>query len=251
EKYVIETSRGHRDAKHKEPIVLEDPQTATDLCFLPQSHAFDVILTDLDESIDHVELLDSENRQIAVLEVKNDTAFYTLESGKREAAPWRLHFPKAKAKVEIEGVTEWNDEGSTWFFEFANGALWTPVLGSWFPVQSNRWLIMPYNRVIYGQPGETKTTTFTIHNNGMETKKVALSLEFPDKKLKAELSDDAIVLAPNEEKEVHLTWAADQTDRTVHIRATSTDYSTYSTLYAKAGDSPVTSPIDIPLVLKP
>ena len=251
EKYMIETSRGHRDAKHKEPIVLEDPQTTTDLCFLPQSHAFDVLLTDLDDSIDFVELMDSENRQIAVLEVKNDTAFYSVEPGNREAIPWRLHFQKAKAKVEIEGVTEWNEDGATWFFENSNGALWTPFSDSWFPIQSNRWLITPYNRVIYGQSGEDKITTFKIYNNGMETKKVGLSLEFPDKKWKVELSDEVVVLAPNEEKEVHLTWSANQTDQTVHLRATSNDYSTYSTLYAKAGDSPVTSTIDIPLVLKP
>ncbi len=251
-KYMIETSRGHRDVQHKEPIVLKDPESASDLCFLPQGYAFNVLITELDDSVNFVELKDAKNRQIAIIEVENDTAFYAVEPGKREATPWKLHVPKAQAKVEIEGVTEWNDDdGTSWFSELPNGALWTPALDSWFPIQSNRWLIAPHNRVIYGQSGEKKTAVFKIHNNGIESKRVALNLEFPEKRWRVELSGDEVLLAPNEEKEVILTWEATKSDRIVHLRATSESYTTYSTLYAKTGNSLVKSSIETPLVLKP
>lgn len=251
EKYMIETSRGHKDEEHKEPIVLKDPETETDLCFLPQNGAFDILITGMDESVKFVELKDSKDQQIAILKVENDTVFQTIKAGGRESIPWKLHFPKAQAKVEIEGVTEWKDDGTTWFFENSNGALWTPVSDSWFPIQSNRWLIAPHNRLIYGQSGEQKTTIFKIHNNGKEPENVSLSLEFPQEKWNVELSSQVVKLAPNEKKEVQLTWVSSDEDKTVHLRATGKDYTTYSTLYAKAGVSPAASNIEIPLVLKP
>lgn len=251
EKFIIETSRGHKDATHKEPIVLEDPENASDLCFLPRESAFDIRLTNLDEEVESLELRDANNRQVAVLEVENDTAFYTVEPGIRKATPWMLHFPKAQAKVEIEGVTEWNDDEGTWFFENSHGALWTPHADSWFAFEKNRWLVTPHNRQIYGQQGEKKSTVFKVYNNGKEAKKVTLSLEFSDDSWDVGLSDEEVILEPNEEKEVRLSWTAAKTDQIVHLRATHGEYSTYSTLYAKAGELPVASSIEMPLVLKP
>ena len=105
--------------------------------------------------------------------------------------------------------------------------------------------------MVYGQLDEAKSTSFTIHNNGTESKKMLLELEFPNKKWNVQLSDKEVELAPDEEKEVILTWKGAKTDQTVHLKATNGDYTTYSTLYAKVGDAPVKSSINIPLELKP
>lgn len=251
EKYIIETSRGHKDARHKEPIVLNESGVASDVCFLPKTDAFDIRLTHLDENVKSVELRDAKDRTVALLIVQNDTAAYTVGPGEREAVPWKLHFPKAQATVEIEGVTEWNDDEGTWFFENSHGALWTPHIDSWFSFEKHRWLVTPHNRQMYGQPGEQQSMTFKVYNNGEEAKKVDLSLEFPDKPWTVALSDDEVTIEPNEEKEVRLTWITDGIDRIVHLRASHEEYSTYSTLYANAGDSPVASSIEMPLVLQP
>ena len=38
--YLIETARGHRDARREEPLVLADPDRARDVCFLPRRGEF-------------------------------------------------------------------------------------------------------------------------------------------------------------------------------------------------------------------
>src|SRR5690554_2397348 len=252
EKYMVETSRGHRDAQHEEPIVLRDPDREADICFLPQSKAFNLRVTNLVDSVESLELLDVNNNQIAVLQVNNDTITHTFEEGNRTATPWKLHFKSAQAKVEIEGVTQWNTEHESEFFSvYPDAALWTPDAESWFQIHKNRWLITPYNRNAYVQQGEDNTVSYKIHNNGKEPIDVDLSLEFPEKKWEVNLSESKIKVNPNEEKEVTLSWKGFSEDKVVHLKAKTKDYNTYSTLYANSGELPVKSKIDLPLVLKP
>ncbi|RIH63634.1 hypothetical protein D1164_18810 [Mariniphaga sediminis] len=251
-KYMIETSRGHRDQHHEEPIVLHDAEREADLCFLPPDNTFSILATNLADDVESLELKDAQNRQIAVISVKNDTAFYTVDEGTRLATPWKLHFEKAQSKVQIQGVTKWSvGDESNYFHQFPNGAFWTPSSESWFSVQSNRWLLTPHNRTIFGDQGEKKSISFKVHNNGIKANQITLELEFPNQKWDIQLSEEKVDLAPNEEKEITLNWIAEKVDQVVHLRATCDDYSTYSTLYAKAGRIPTDSHIDIPLVLKP
>lgn len=251
-KYMIETSRGHRDAQHEEPIVLRDPKRETDLCFLPQRKAFDLVITNLSDSLESLELKDVHDNQLAILKVKNDTAFYSFHDENRTAIPWKLHFKKAQGKVEIGGVTRWDTSDESDFFAgFPNGSLWTPDADSWFSIHENRWLIAPHSRTVFGLPGENKSITFKIHNNGSEVKKVKLDLEFPGKKWRVYLSDNQVELRPNEEKEISLKWTGMSDDQIVHLRAKVDDYVTYATLYANTGVSPAKLFIRPPLVLKP
>ena len=251
-KYMIETSRAHRDTYHQEPIVLKDPEREANICFMPQKNSFKITITDLPDTLKLIELKDVHNRQIASLKVENNAVSHSFDKGSRSGSPWVLSFQNAKAKIEIEGVTQWRgNDASDVFSRYPNGSLWTPEVNSWFPILENRWLISPYNRKIYAQLGETKSTAFTIHNNGTESKTILLSLEFPNKKWSVQLSDKEVELAPNEGKEISLTWKSDNADQIVYLRATNGDFSTYSTLYTKVGDATLKSPINIPLVLKP
>ncbi|MDR2915914.1 MAG: BNR repeat-containing protein [Tannerella sp.] len=249
DKYIIETSRGHKDQYHEEPIILADPEKETDLCFLPQRNEFDILITHLSDDIKTIGLKDAKDQPIGLLEVLNDTARYHVEEGKRHSIPWKLHFSKAQAEIKIEGVTRWdaNDQSDD-FSTYPDGALWTP---SWFRFHDNRWLLTPYSRTTYEHPEEQKSASFKVHNNGTKPKKVKFTLEFPENRWDVRLSHDEVLLQPNEEKKVTLSWKGDSTDRSVHLRATDEEFTTYATLYVKTQDSNTDSPLKMPIVLKP
>lgn len=252
EKYIIETSRGHKDQHHEEPIILADPEKETDLCFLPQRGGFDILITELPDDINTIDLKDAKDQNIASLEVKNDTAFYHITEGERAATPWKLHFPKAHAKVEIEGVTRWDiNYRSDYFSEYPGGAFWTPNIESWFNLHDNRWLITPYSHTSYSEQDDQQSAVFKIHNNGAIPKKVRLELEFPEKKWNVKLSHKEIELNPNQGQEVILSWEGNKKDQSVHLRATSGEFTTYSTLHAKMQKQDEAPSLNIPIVLKP
>lgn len=252
DKYIIETSRGHKDQLHEEPIVLVNPEIQTDVCFLPQQGEFSILITDLPKSIETIDLKDAKDQLITQLEVINDTLFHYIEEGERAEIPWKLHFPKANAKIEIEGVTRWSTSSKSDFFnEYPGGAFWTPHMNSWFNLHENRWLITPYSHVTYNVLDLEQTAVFKIHNNSTTAKKFKLNLEFPDKKWDIKLSDREVKLDSNQEIEVVLTWKGSQKDRLVHLRATSDDFTTYSTLRAKIRKENDTSTLNMPIILKP
>lgn len=252
EKYIIETSRGHKDQHHEEPIILDDPAKETDVCFLPQREGFDILITELPDDIKTIELKDAKEQHIAQLKVKNDTAFYHITESERTATPWKLHFPKAQAKVEIEGVTRWDTNyRSDYFSEYPGGAFWTPTIKSWFNLHDNRWLITPYNIASYSESDDRQSAIFKIHNNGTTPKTIKLELEFPEKKWNVQLSHKKINLGPNQEQKIRLSWEGNKQNQSVHLRATSGDFSTYSTLHTKMRKQGEDLSLDIPIVLKP
>src|SRR5690606_20831323 len=122
--------------------------------------------TGLSEEVETVELKDVNDRHITFINVNNDTAFHHVKEGKRLGTPWKLHFPKAVAKIEIEGVTNWNTRSkSDYFCEYPEGALWTPDADNWFSLHDNRWLITPHSHTSYDLPGQQQSTVFKVHNN--------------------------------------------------------------------------------------
>ncbi|PRD56599.1 BNR-4 repeat-containing protein [Sphingobacterium gobiense] len=252
DKYIIETSRGHKDQRHEEPIVLVDPEKETDLCFMPQRNGFNILITGLSDEVKKIELRDASDQHITFLEVHNDTAFHHVEEGRRLMVPWKLHFPKALAKVVIEGVTNWGiGYKSDFFYEYPGGAFWTPDTEKWFTLHDNRWLVTPYSHTSYDQSGKEQSAIFKVHNNGTTPKKVKLELEFPDEKWNIQLSHREILLDPNQEREVVLNWIGNDVDRSVHLRTICGDFSTYATLYSKAQKPDTDSSLQIPIQLEP
>ena len=47
-RYLVETSRGHRDAAHEEPLVLLGPDVPGDICFMPERAAFSMEISGLE-----------------------------------------------------------------------------------------------------------------------------------------------------------------------------------------------------------
>ncbi|MBM4035729.1 MAG: hypothetical protein FJ291_28655 [Planctomycetes bacterium] len=252
-KYLIETARGHKDERHQEPIVLLGPDRAADVCFLPRQGEFAIDLAGLPSDVKELTVADGKGEAIATLKVSaKGAAAHTFPAAiRRDAVPWRLRLPKAQATLNIDGLTRWEKTDLC-----ADICCWTPEPASWFPLLEHRWLLTPYSRTIYGEPGRTGQVTFRVHNNAPRAETVHLSLEFPRGEWPAKLAADRVALGPSQGADVTLAYTlpAEGETRSCHVRATPAshpDFSTYSTLIVKGGAAPAARPIAMPLVLKP
>ncbi|MBN1346963.1 MAG: BNR-4 repeat-containing protein [Phycisphaerae bacterium] len=252
-RYLIETSRGHRDERHSEPIVLLNRDRPGDVCFVPRKGAFDVEVAGLPKGVKDLPVYDAKGALIETIEVGADgRAAHTFEPDThRDAVPWRLHLPKQQATVQIDGVTRWG-RGDL----YPDLSYWTPEPSSWFPLRTYRWILTPYNKTVYGRPGDSGEVSFKVHNNAPEPKTVQLCAEFPEGAWPVRLSAERVEVRPGQTKEVTIgyTVPAKGATRVCHLRATpadDADFSTYSTLTVKAGIAPATRPLSMPLVLKP
>jgi len=253
-RYLVETSRGHRDAPHEEPLVLLNADAPGDVCFLPRSGEFTVEATGLPAGMDVLTVYDVSGEQAGVMPISEEgRAVGRFQTGAPPTgAPWRLHLPKLKGVVHIDGVTRWSRDG-----DFANLSLWTPRLDSWFAFHENRWLLTPYRRTAYADTDAEGSVSFQVHNNSLVEKTVALGLEFPeDASWPAELSTQEVTLAPRESAPVSIQYRVPTGGAAwvCHLRATPLDgseVSTYSTLRLRRGTAPAAQPIAMPLVLRP
>ena len=252
-RYLIETSRGHRDERHQEPIVLLNPSKSGNVCFVPRKGAFGMEVTNLPNDVKTLPVYDAKGALIDRLQVGADgrASHRFAADVHREVVPWRLHLAKQRATLQIDGVTRWDREDL-----YPDLGYWTPDPASWFPFRAHRWLLTPYSRTVYGRAGDNGEVAFRVHNNSARPKTVRLGIEFPDGAWPARLSVQQVVAKPKETAEVTIRYTvpAEGQTRVCHLRATPADdpdFSTYATLTVKAGISPATRPLAMPWVLKP
>ena len=251
-RYLIETSRGHKDERHQEPIVLAEAARPADVCFLPRKGPLAMEIVDLPGRVKDLTVFDGGGKLLATLPVQRGRASHTFEADvPRGAIPWRLHLPVAQATVHIDGVTRWDASDL-----YPNLSLWTPEPASYFCFSAYRWLLAPYSRRAYGRPGEQGEVAFEVHNNSGEEKTIRLELEFPDAAWPVELSPQRVVLGSKASREVtaRYTVPAEGVAQVCHLRATPVedpDFSTYSTLTVEGGVAPAAKPLNMPLVLTP
>ncbi len=252
-RYLIETSRGHRDRAHEEPIVLGNPGRPGDVCFVPRKGEFDMEITGLPESTEPLKMFDRRGELIETFKAGADgKVLYTFAANvHREAVPWRLHLPSQQATIHIDGVTRWDSTDP-----YANLSLWTPELSSFFPLAEYRWALMPYSRTVYGEAGEQGEIVFEVHNNSPAEKTFDLSIEFPSTGWPVEISAAKVAVRRRRTQEVVLRYTVPPRgeSRVCHLRVTpdaDPQLSTYSTVTVVAATAPASRPIDIPLVLKP
>lgn len=247
-KYLIETARAHRDARHEEPIALASPGRAGDVCFLPRSEAFQLEVSGTKKDAAPPQMFDAKDVLIATLDQPSHEFPAKVH---RDAVPWRLHFPAALGTLQADGLTRWDARDLQ-----PDLALWTPEAKSWFPFPENRWLLTPYSRTVYAQPGTPTEIAFQIRNDAREERTIRLSLEFPDGAWPVRLSTESVKLGGKKTASVTLTGTAPETGQTRigHLRATpegESGFSTYATFTVTAGGDPATKPLALPLVLKP
>ena len=252
-KYLIETARGHKDARHEEPIVLASPERAGDVCFMPRREAFDIEVSGLPKGAATPQVFDAKGGLIAALQTgESGQASHSFAASKqRDAVPWRLHFESSQATVAIDGITRWEESDLQ-----RDMACWTPDPKSWFPFPENRWLLTPYSRTVYGQPGGQKEIALQVRNDATRERTIQLALEFPGSDRPARLSAGQVKLGGRKATTVTVTCATPPAGEThvCHVRATPQDgsgFTTFSTLTVKAGEAPATKPLAMPLVLKP
>lgn len=249
-RYLIETSRGHRDARHEEPLVLFQPG---DVAFLPRPDAFSMEITSLPAGSKPSAVYDASGKLVATLpaDAEGRAAREFPADRSRGAAPWRLHVPAQQATVQIDGLTRWDKNDL-----YPDLSLWTPDPTSYFPLPAYRWLLTPYSRLVYGRPGEQAETAFRVHNNSNQKRTIRLAVEFPGSPWTAKLSAESLTLGAKRAQEVLLRYTipAEGGEQACHVRATpveNPDFSTYSTLTVRAGAAPAARALSIPLVLKP
>ena len=251
-KYLIETSRGHRDSRHTEPILLLNPDKPANVVFMPRETEFAIELSGLPEGFETVPIFEADDEPVYAMPVGEDgKASQVVPAGERgEAVPWRLHLPKGQATVNIDGVTQWERNE-----RYANLSLWTDNAESWFPFREYRWLLTPYSRSLYAEAEGECEVALQVHNNSPVETSVALSLEFPEADWPAELSDSTVTLGAGRSARVTLTATAPEEGeaRVVYVRATTmdgSDFSTYSTVTVNAGEPPAARPLEMPLTLR-
>ena len=253
QRYLIETSRGHRDRRHEEPIVLLNPGKPGDVCFLPRPGAFTIDLTGLPADAASVPVTDAQGALMHTLtrdEAGKAAHTFAADAG-RGSTPWRLHFPSAQAVVEIDGVTRWASGDA-----YPDLSLWSPDPASFFALHENRWLLTPYSRTLYTRPGQSGQIVFGVHNNATRERAIRLSLEFPAGEWPVRLSGERVTLGPKQVAEVTAAYTLPRQGgaRVCHIRATPEDgsgFTTYSTLSVQAGPAPASRPLPLPWVLRP
>ena len=246
-RYLVETARGHRDERHREPIVLAGSDDPAAVCFVPRAGAFDVGVTGLPEGAETLRMIDARGELIGTMSVEEGRAAGAFPAGvHREAVPWRLELPSGRATIEIDGLTRW--EGGD---AHPDLCVWTPDPRSWFPLLEHRWLLTPYSRTVYGEAGSRREIAFQVHNDGARDKTVRLAVEFPGAPWRVRLEKDRATIAPGGVEEIAVGFTVPPEGGTAHIRATpeeAPDFTTYSTLTARAGEAPALS---IPVQLRP
>ncbi len=253
--YLIETSRGHKDARHEEPIVLLAPEHPGDVCFLPPLGAFDVELEDLPDSVKSLTVFEASGSPVDTLSARGGRVKHTFPADVRRSRPWRLHLPAQQAVIHIDGVTRWFDDDP-----HVNMSYWSPNLESFFPLHACRWLLTPYSRNVYVRAGSSGAIDFQVRNSSSNPQTVRLTPETEGAStLPVRLSADTVNLGAMESVRVTAQYhvpdsTGEDESLTCRLRATSETYpevSTFSTLSLRTGTSPVRRPIRLPLVLKP
>lgn len=247
-KYLLETARGHRDARHEEPIVLFG-DAAGQVGFLPRAGSFELELSDLPAEVREVAVFDERDQRVAGVPIADGRGSHAFAADPaRGQAPWRIHLPRMSGTIQADGLTRWESTD-----RLPDHCLWTPDVDSWFAWHDNRWLLSPYRQVRFGRPGEVARAAFELHNNADRPRTIDLALEFdgPPWPVSCPAS---VELAAGEAAQVTVEGAVPaEGERTVRLRATPRGeaFSTWSTLRLLAGDAPAYQALELPLRLQP
>jgi hypothetical protein len=252
-RYLVETSRGHRDAPHEEPLVLRRPGLPGDVCFRPEPDAFDIAMAQYPATAAPPVLYDGRGGHLATMTPgpKGDARFTVPADVPRDKMPWRLHFPAFKGEVHIDGVTRW-PRGS----DYPDFSLWTPRQDSWFPFHENRWLIAPYHKHLYTAPAHENTAVFEVHNNAGRERTFRIAIEYPETPWPVKPASQKVAVPAGAAVPVNLVCSLPEKQETAicRVRVTPEDtpeVSTYAGLTLHRGAAPAAEPLELPLILKP
>jgi len=253
EKYLVETARGHRDRRHEEPIVLNSRDESAVITFHPRDGEFNIEVAETPEGSEAPTLYAADGALVGTLQ-RNEQGVFTLNvppNEHRGAVPWQLRLPNAWCSINAGGLTRWDDGDP-----IVNSCLWTPDPDSWFAFIPNRWLLTPYHRYVYAEPGDEGEVMLRAHNNANYERFFDLAIEFAGDVCPVELESYRLTLGPNEAAQVPVRYAmpAGGEEQVAHIRVTPFDtpeVSTYASVILKPGEAPAAEPLEMPIQLQP
>ena len=253
ERYLVETARGHRDRRHEEPIILNAADRPAVVAFQPRYGEFTIEVHETPVGSDAPRLYAADGTLIGELELTEGRVFtLTVPANEHRAAiPWELHLPNAWCSIHADGLTRWEDGDP-----IRDSCLWTPNPESWFPLIENRWLLTPYRRHVYAEPGDGGEVTLRAHNNAPVQRRFELAVEFVGDRSHLELETYALILGPGEAAQVPVRYTVPEGEgpHLAHVRITPTDtpeVSTYSTIVMHRGEAPATAALQMPIELQP
>jgi len=252
-KYLIETARGHKDERHQEPIVLASPELPGMICFHPRHGEFGIEITGLPAGSEMPVVYDAAGEKLGTLSLtaEGPATWSAPAEEHRDSIPWQLRMPVATGTVNIDGVTRWGNAEPIY-----DECLWSPDPDSWFPFIENRWLLTPYQRTVYADPGAQGEVQLQVHNNSLVDREFSLSVEFPGEQWPVEVSAPQVSVAARRGAPVSVRYSVPDGDgpHVCHVRITPTDtpeVSTWSTLTIKPGQAPAGLPLEMPIQLTP
>lgn len=251
-RYVIETSRGHRDAPHEEPIVLYHPERPARVCFRPTPLSFRVEVVRTGAGEEPPALVDESGKPAGVFS-RNEAGRWIAEipADSSRGGVWELILPPGVSTMGIDGLTRWRPGDP-----YRDLCYWTPERSAYIPFVDYRWLLFPYRRVIYVREGQLTTVSFQVHNNSLRPLNVNVNIEEPQGAVVAGVEPAKISVAPGRAETLSVSCTLPQgvSQGSVYIRVNPVDdpgWSTYSTVELYAGTLPAENPFVPPLVLKP
>jgi len=249
-RFLLETSRGHRDTRHEEPLIVANPNQELQVFFYPTAATFALEVSKLPPSSPGITLRDHTG---AVVLTQAPNAEQTVEArlpaDPDRQPPWQMTIPAGGAVVNLDHLTRWGR-----LSEYRDHSLWTYQRNAWFDFFSNRKLLVPYRHAQYLKTGETAAVTFTVNNRGKSPKQVRLALEFPPgAKPFTTLRETTLEIPAEESRPVTLECAAPPAGETwnCRLRATTDGFTTFSSLVIKHGRRDQLYDFTTPLVLTP
>lgn len=245
-KYLIETSRGHKDARHQEPLVLGNPEQQLSITYMPAKDVNTINITGTRETA-MVKVFDGDYSELAREKTDENGNVELKVKNEFNVVPWHIELPAMSGTVEADGLTRWFLNSI-----YGHASLWTDNPDSWFDFYTNRKLLTPYSVKVHIPENGKQDIKFTVHSEGGAVKNVQLSLEFPEgTEPFTSLSQEEIEVKPGEFKDVILACKPSSEIQECRLRATCGNFTTYSTVTVLPGEKEQDYAFDIPLELTP
>lgn len=248
-RYLIETSGGHKDQRHREPLTMTHYDSPGSVVFWPSKNAFSGRLEQLLRGVPAPRLLDDQGNTVLTL-TPNDkhTVDFSLPADAARKAPWSLEFDKMHGVLNLDSLTQWDHSTP-----FQNLSLWSDRRSAWFDYYTNRALLTPYNLRLNVPAGQRKTADFVLHNNGKQDKPVTLALEYPDGTAPfAELPFTTATVLAGRNLNVPVACQSPAVKSTCRLRVSTADgFTTYSSLTLAPAEADAEYAVPTPLQLTP
>ena len=157
-KYLIETSRGHRDRRREEPIVLLNPGRPGSVCFVPPRRAFSIDISGLPRDVKQLPVFDA-----------NDQLVHTLEANDKGQASHSFAADADRGDRTLATGTSFPASNDPYRRRHSLDVrrpdskicrIGPPIETATSPSSNTAGSLTPYRRVVFGQPGEQRELEF-------------------------------------------------------------------------------------------